>query len=307
MNITRAQHFVWRRYLRAWADNELIWCLREGKVFRPNLMGIGQQRNFYEIREMTLDDIAWLRSLCAHLAPDVRSYALPLIGEFNELFAIKLRLLARGADPAALEKSISEAAIDLEEKAVQGVVEAAGEPYLAALLAGDTSFFRNVRDRTRFLHFLCVQYTRTRRMREMAFSGPAQMTSHNPEGIWNVLCHIVAAQLAASVVKMGYGLFVVRNNTTSRLVTADQPVINVHASHSPPGAMVESLDFYWPLSPSIAIVVSREPPDESEMPATTVADYNDQMARQALEQVYAAASGDFAGIEGVVGLATQTS
>lgn len=93
-NIARTQQFFGRRYLRAWADNEL--------------MGIGQQRDFYEIREMTLDDIAWPRSLCARMALDVHSYTLPLIGEFNELFAIKRRLLARASgDFAGIEGAVS--------------------------------------------------------------------------------------------------------------------------------------------------------------------------------------------------------
>ena len=49
MQRKKNQHYVWREYLRSWATNEKIACLREGKFIEPNpnLKNIGQERYFY--------------------------------------------------------------------------------------------------------------------------------------------------------------------------------------------------------------------------------------------------------------------
>ena len=35
----KKQHFVWRKYLRAWSENESIYCLMDGRIFKSGLMG----------------------------------------------------------------------------------------------------------------------------------------------------------------------------------------------------------------------------------------------------------------------------
>lgn len=59
----RRHHYVWRKYLRAWASNDSIWCCREGKIFRSNLMGVGQVRDFYRLKELSFHDIEAIRNL----------------------------------------------------------------------------------------------------------------------------------------------------------------------------------------------------------------------------------------------------
>ena len=59
----RKQHYVWRRYLKSWAMDEKIFCLSDGKIFRTNLENVAQERYFYKLRELSKEDVAFIRSL----------------------------------------------------------------------------------------------------------------------------------------------------------------------------------------------------------------------------------------------------
>jgi Protein of unknown function (DUF4238) len=56
------QHYVWRKYLRSWATNGRIACLREGKFIDPDpkIKNIGQERDFYKLGELNSDDLAFI-------------------------------------------------------------------------------------------------------------------------------------------------------------------------------------------------------------------------------------------------------
>ena len=57
-DITIHQHYVWRYYLRQWANNDQIYCLRNSKVFPVNIMKIAQERLFYQFYECTDEEFA---------------------------------------------------------------------------------------------------------------------------------------------------------------------------------------------------------------------------------------------------------
>lgn len=59
----RKQHYIWRYYLNAWATDEQIFCLRENKIFKTNLMNIGNIRDFYRLKELSNQDIEILNLL----------------------------------------------------------------------------------------------------------------------------------------------------------------------------------------------------------------------------------------------------
>ena len=72
MNIVKRQHYVWRHYLLQWCVNQMVYCLRDGKKFRSNLMGVAQERYFYEIEAMSDSELKLLRLLTTH--PNRRDY-----------------------------------------------------------------------------------------------------------------------------------------------------------------------------------------------------------------------------------------
>jgi hypothetical protein len=57
----KLHHFVPRFYLRAWAANERIYCLQDGKILNPNIRNVGAENYFYSLQELSLEDIDFLR------------------------------------------------------------------------------------------------------------------------------------------------------------------------------------------------------------------------------------------------------
>jgi hypothetical protein len=250
-------------------------------------MGVGQEKDFYRIREMSPEDVAFLRNFCSIQPPELREINLNWIGLFNRIFELKHAMLVAGADVASLTRAMDTAEIQVEES-FQGAIEQNGAGCLDALLKGDVSFYRHIEERWPFIQYLCTQYTRTKAMKERALLKEYRLAVRDPEVIWNAMAHIIATSLGASLVRGQFQLYLLRNNTSVPLITGDQPVINVHATDLKPGEAVQDLAFYYPLSPSLAVLVATDPPDDSEMTEADAAGYNLRMARHAHEQIYAA-------------------
>lgn len=291
MNLTRKQHYVWRKYLRAWAPDEQIWCLRAGKIFSSNLMGVGQQRDFYRLSELSAADIKFLRDFCSKQPADLQRINMNWVGMFNRIFELKNKMLEIGADAERLQPVIDAASIQTEEL-LQGAIEQKGVVPLEALLKGDLAFFRDISAKIGFIHFLCVQYTRTKAMRARALSDEYRLEGQSTETIWNVMAHIIATSLGASLIREQYDLYLLRNHTSVPLITADQPVINIHASAVLPGKAVKDLDLYYPISPTLAVLLALTPPDDSSLEEADVRRYNALMAYHSHEQIYASDCAD---------------
>jgi hypothetical protein len=59
------QHHVWQHYLKSWAVDEKIFCLRDGGMFSAGANVLAVERDFYRLSKTTPDDIKLLRWLIA--------------------------------------------------------------------------------------------------------------------------------------------------------------------------------------------------------------------------------------------------
>lgn len=59
----RQQYHVWKSYLRAWAKDEKIFCLQDGRIFEPNISGVAVERDFYKLPTLSKKDIEYIRHL----------------------------------------------------------------------------------------------------------------------------------------------------------------------------------------------------------------------------------------------------
>lgn len=285
-NITRRQHHVWRHHLEAWATGKKIFCLMDGKIFRPNTINVGVEGDFYKLKQLTDFDRQMLLKLIGQSPAQARETLMGFMGIFDGWHDLRSRL-PPGRMPevrAALDEYITTA----EEK-YHGYVEAKFVPHLAKLRLKDPSPLLDEDAAVDFSYFIALQWVRTDRVRKKIVTRDAP---YDFGPMWSIASHITAANF-------GWTLFALReqnpirlivNDTDVPFITGDQPVVNLQAT--PRGDEVpDFLSLYYPVSPQCAVFINdyRSPitmPDTLTDPQR-VRELNRHMALIAGRQVYA--------------------
>jgi hypothetical protein len=290
MTVTRSQHYVWRHYLRAWAPQERIWCMRDQAPFFVGLMNIAQESYFYEVKEISEAEAAFLKQVFAQpdQPPALQQINQDWINTYLWPSSVKRDLEKRQLLEGETAQQFKDACRQTGEN-VQSIIENMGQPGLDALKNGDVSFWDNGDDRMAFQIFLCSQFFRTKKRREALLkeTQDAAPPYVNVENVADLIMHMAAATVAFSMLSKPLDVYLLRNSTSEPLITGDQPVINTHASDLDDTEEVTELAFYYPVSPTLAILVSKDAPVNSELTLEEVHHYNRQMHIQAHSQTFA--------------------
>ncbi|NPE55987.1 DUF4238 domain-containing protein [Dickeya dadantii] len=178
---TERQHYVYRKYLSTWTDTLTttgkLWCFRKEScsMFNPNLMGVGQQRHFYELSQLTELEKMMVVLLSHSKVKAVQdTNPLFLLKKISDLerFEKMHQLLKTGnslsPDVAQFSSHFNEydpkIYIEMRRQIgenIQGQFEIAGLLGLEQLVIGDGSFFSDEESRTEFLSYVAMQYIRT--------------------------------------------------------------------------------------------------------------------------------------------------
>lgn len=291
----RGQHYVWRYYLQAWADGAgVIYCLRDGRIFPVQPKDVAKERDFYRLKSLTQEDIAFIELFAIKPAPPhLQKLHRNLIAAFTKITTLNDAANSSLPDGHEVRKAL-DIAVNNAEEMLHGGIERSAQKYLDAMRSGDVSFFSDDRGLPNFMYYLSAQHFRTKGLKEKLFEKSYPLgTSAYLKKTWNVLNHIFAANLGWSLYaeRKLHQLILLENNTGVPLLTADQPTINIHATggDQPP----ERLAFYYPLSPRLAMLLLDEPPQDRaafkrEMTAAEVDTYNRLIAERSYEMVFAA-------------------
>lgn len=57
---TRRQHHVWRSYLEAWSTDQIIFCLRDGRIFPSNVSGVEVDHKLPAFYQRHIQGVRWL-------------------------------------------------------------------------------------------------------------------------------------------------------------------------------------------------------------------------------------------------------
>jgi hypothetical protein len=293
-NKKRRHHYVWRGYLRAWAIDEKIYCLRNNKIINPNLMGVAVQKDFYKLNELSNDDIEFIRNHIIKISPkesrrchenllNAFTYAHWLFKKYPEIKSSK--------NPEVKE------AVDLYlhnlEEDLQTGIESIGEKYLEYLHNKDVAFFETDKGFMDFIYYLCVQYMRTKKMREFnikAFRSTPHQNAINKS--WNILSHILATNMGGSLYidRKNFKLMMIENDTKNDFITGDQPVINIFSLSTIKDEPIENIAFYYPISPKLAVFVIEKNRFEGmtvvSVTEQEVDSYNKAIIQCSFEQVF---------------------
>jgi hypothetical protein len=299
---TKKQHYVFQGYLRPWAEDDLIYCFRDGKIFQANLNGVACERFFYEIQNLTPREIEVVTGLFSdHPSQSLKQsqkdflsiYSQPLILR-NELDANAPRRIRE-----VLDRIIREG-----EESLHQTIEDKLLIFIRKMLAGDTSFYSDNEQAAKFLHAICVQYTRTKEIRESA----AQLIGESFKGcdvrrMMSVLAPLTAMAVGLSLYsdRENFDLVLLENETNTPFITADQPIINLH--HSLNGKPPLKFELYYPLSPSKAMLLVEKGSPHNRLPGSvSINNYNVMMLKNSCEQVFSNSGEYLNSLKNVVGL-----
>lgn len=284
----KRQHYVWQHYLAAWESNGKVQCWQDGKVFAAGTRNLGVEGHFYALRELQAQDEALIEQLIQQCDVHLR----PIAEGWRDVFAAPGRLAKKmGSWPEVLKlkgkpAELLAAVSDLEEE-LHCLFEAAGKPLLASLRTGRIPSHE---DMTELLPFLTTQYTRTKAT-EVAVTSA---TGGKVAGIWQVMRHVYASNMAIQILRSGdFKADILTARDEHRFITGDQPVVNAQGVWIPEGQQTTLLDLYYPVSPTYALLVSKQSSWTQRFVTRLEANArNATMAKAAHAQVYGQQASD---------------
>lgn len=265
-DLKKRQHYVWRNYLRPWADNESIWTYfkEQDKIVKPGLMGVAQEKYFYGLVDFTEEEILFLKKFVDNTSPTVLK---PLNFDFLALFTCIANLkkqLATNTNPKVdrefvateikkLEANSMEDAHCIMENLGSKIIQCRSLEELKELSIDDNLFDTVI--------FLCVQYFRTKSMRKIALKS---FSGDRFEGLadksWNIITFVLATTLARTIsLDKNLRFIFIENNTASPFITGDQPVFNILNDRLNEDGEVIDLELYYPLTPKYALKLHFRP------------------------------------------------
>ena len=254
-------HYVWRRYLKAWAIDDQIWCCRDKKIFRTNLKNVGQQRDFYKPKDLTVEDIQAIHKLAIE---PISSNELKQANIYwINVFEFKSKIQRIVDEQPADQEVIRQLNVDLHnfEEDFQSRLENIGKPYLDSIIQESLGFFETEKGCFDFLIFMCFQYFRTKKLYDSVVSNCKNSAREiiDIEKTWGVLRHIYRTNVVNSIFgeRNSWKLTLLRNQSNIPFITCDQPVINTYAYGKSLESTIEELKLYYPISPSLAVLLTK--------------------------------------------------
>lgn len=262
MSIVKKQHYVWRHYLRPWANNENLFTYFKqlNKIERTSLMGIAQERYFYRLVDFSDSEETFLKNYIEKFSPAaVKDLNFDFLTLFTSTSKLKKQLEKTTnpkVDKVKYEEEIRKMEINLMEIG-HGKMEALGHKLISYRSLEDLKTIEQEDYIFEAIMFLCFQYFRTKNMRSSVmkqFSGTHYEAL--AEKSWNILSYVIATTVAKNIALDPNLKFIFHENTTiENFLTCDQPVFNILNDIVDASGEVQNLELYYPLSPKYSLTL----------------------------------------------------
>ena len=339
IQVTRRQHYVFRKYLKAWADTkksdpQLCAMNKNSKgIFRSGLMGVAQQYYFYEFKVLT--EVEKMMVVILSTSP------YETLNNFDPYFTLREVEIINLKERVETAKSTSQYTPQhfIDERRQLGETkqsryENVGQRFIELLLSENVNFYSIDKDRIDFIFFLMMQYVRTKAIRESlnsAFSNVHEDLERlkrsvdlvsalaiknnipfdkekaeeeledlnanlNFDKVTPFITYSTVDELTYAFAYMQkMNLNIIKAHPDIKFITGDQPVINIHAPSRNSHEEIDNLEFYYPLSPMIAIVLNFKDHDPwpEKISKEQTLELNNKIFEAAHLQVYAGDESDF--------------
>jgi hypothetical protein len=261
------------------------------KPFLAATAKVAAERHFYKLQPATADDVALLRLALLERVPDyVKERCELLIRNLTMPFVIKDALDPNDPHFKELSDWLDEFIINAEEQ-IQCDMESQLVKVLGEMINGKTDFYSNDDAAQEFIHAVCFQYMRTKKLRVAteALPIPPNIVPGADIKRSSNLHMLLSAMVVGDTIyrrRKQLKTLLLDNPTTTPLIAGDQPIVNIHATFRE-GVMPERLEFFYPLSPTRAMafveVATEIPPI---MSGEEVQRLNEMMVWHSYEQVF---------------------
>jgi len=265
-DIKKRQHYVWRHYLRPWGVGESIWTYFKefDKIEKPGLMGVAQEKHFYQLIDLTDEEEKFLGKFIEHISPEVvKGLNLDFFRLFTSHYKLK-KELEENKNPKINKEKIADEIKKLEHNLMEdahGKMESLGFNLLNCKSIDDLKALNHDDGIYEAIMFLCFQYFRTKSMKKSALkSFQGDKFEELAEKTWNIISYCMATTLARSIsIDNNLKFIFIENSTDNHFITGDQPVFNILNDKLNENGEVTDLELYYPISPKFAVTIHFHP------------------------------------------------
>jgi hypothetical protein len=256
------------------------------------LKRIGLVKDFYKLRELNLQDLKLFYKLGIERAiPHLQKVNRGWVESFELIFKLRNMVDGLGIDDLEINELLETATYNFEENLHSGI-EGNAIKYINSILIEDISFYQTEQGCIDFSHFISVQNMRTEGAKSSVVEALSIFDFIDMDKIWNVLSHIYASNKSWHLYahRRTFRMVLLKNESPEEFITSDQPVINTYGVglgiYEPP----EELEFFYPVSPHLAILITGKKNDwknKKSLSQYEVTKYNKMIAHESHTQIFA--------------------
>lgn len=294
MKVARKQHYVWKKYLRAWCNtNEQLYCsFNKSKPIKTSLMNVANKRDFYKLKKLNAFEIDFIKYIIYKQLPkEMADEFIKWINFYNSIYYLEDLSKFFLLNQVIFSKMIEEYKIQSEEYR-QGHYEINGIKYIDNILNENIKYCLLEKNIMRFYIFICEQYFRTKRIFDdlVHVQDKNEKSEIDFENIIIPMRHIMSYNLGYTMYMEKYKTLLLKNKTIQEFITSDQPIVNMFVNYSAKNKHTDKLEFYYPISKTLAILVLKDTPHENGDTVFLTLDdidrYNKKIIEASQNQIY---------------------
>jgi hypothetical protein len=270
------QHYIWKNYLKPWAINNTIWCKRHNSIFNVSLNNIAHEKYFYELKPLNEIELKIVTNFIKKTPIENQKLLIKLLAQYF--------YIGNSPDENLRKNGIEEYHSRIEQSAI---------PLLEFIYKKDLSFLNDTDNKVNFFYFVSLQYHRTKCMLENVLTGLNHLPVRPPPEIEGKFSNenivkafsILFAECSANWMYEKAKIYFIE--TDYEFIASDQPIINIHSNNSITFEPVKETEYYYPVTPHLAIFITAKDFDNIKIGKTEADKYNKLLYGKSHEQIYA--------------------